>query len=88
MARVNGSLDHAMSGTWLVNYYDSASNDTLLSTQLGVTAKAASSSFGLNTLTLSNPTAGGVITATAAWTDGQNHAVVFTFTARKIGSYT
>lgn len=86
-ARLNGSLDHAMSGTWLVNLNDAA-NDILLSSQLGSTAKSASSAFGLDTLTLSNPTAAGVITATAAWTDGQSHTVAFSFTAKKIASYT
>lgn len=86
VAKLNGSRDHQMVGTWLVTY-DDQTNDTLLATQVGATAKATGSSFGLSTLTLSNPTSGGVLTATAAWTDAANHAVIFRFAAQRIALF-
>lgn len=85
VARVNGSLDHSMTGVWLVMWSDQT-NDVLLSTQLGATAKATGSSFSLGTLTLSNPTSAGVLTATATWGDGANHAVTWTITARHLAA--
>lgn len=80
--RLNGAPDHMMTGLFLVQYYDAGANDTLLSTQLGATSKAAASGFGLNTLTLSNPTSGGVVTATATWTSGGTYAAYFELAAR------
>jgi hypothetical protein len=85
-AKVQGSLDQMMTGTFLVNFYDGI-NDTLLSTQLGSTAKSSGASFGLNTLALSNPTSGGVVTTTATWTDGQNHPVIYVYSARLLSAY-
>lgn len=83
VALVNGSRDHMLTGQWRV-VYENQTNDTLLSTAIGAIAKSTGSTFTLDTLTLSNPDAAGVVTATASWGDGVNYAVIFKFTARMV----
>jgi hypothetical protein len=83
-AKLNGSLDHMMTGAWLTQFYDAATNDSLLSTQIGATSKSAGSVFGLTALTLSAPASGGVLTATATWTNGTSYVITWTFRARRL----
>lgn len=81
VAKLNGSTDHMMTARFSVTYCN-VTNDTLLTEQRGTTSKSTGSGFGLDTLTLSAPTSDGVLTATAAWTNGENKSVIWDIRAR------
>lgn len=83
VAKLNGSLDHMMFGTWLVGFQDST-NDSLGSDLLGTVKKASGSSFGLTTLAATGPTAAGVVTITATWTNGNSYSIVWDFSCRTL----
>lgn len=85
-AKVTGSKDHMMSSSYLAYFYH-ATNDTLDTDQIGGLHKSAGSSFGLSSLSTSGPSTTGVLTYSAAWTDGASHAVTWAFTARKVQSF-
>lgn len=85
-AKLNGSADHAMSGVWLVFYADET-NDTLSTQALGAVVKSAGSTFGLGTLTASNPSSAGVVTLAATWTDGLSHTAIWTGRARLLAPF-
>lgn len=68
-------------------YYYVATNNTLVTEQVGTGHYSTGSSFGVNGLTLSNPTAGGVLTGSVTWTDGNSHAVIWSFTGRRISNF-
>lgn len=83
-ARIQGAQQHMMSATWIVAYCDASSNDTVLTTAIGVVSKSPGSTFGLSDLTCSNPASDGQLTFTASWTDGSNHTVGWSTSARKL----
>lgn len=84
--QLQGSSDHEVAGVWLVHYNTAGSNRMLTSTLLGVVGFSSGSSFGLSTssLTLSNPSTSGVVTATASWANGGSHTAAGLFSARKL----
>lgn len=87
VCKLQGSRDHMMTGLWLVQFYDATSNDTLVATQIGTTSKSASSAFSLTALTLSNPTSGGVLTATATWGNGLSYSASWDVRARQLSTF-
>lgn len=83
-ALIGSVYNNMMTSTWLVNFYDASASDTLLSSQLGATAKSSGSALTLLDLLLSDPTSAGVVTATATWDNGSSNAITWRMDARRL----
>lgn len=85
VAKMQGSLDHAGWGTWLVYYSGDRANDTVVAQLLGTVRFAAGTGF-INGLTVTDPTPAGVMTATATWSTGGSRPGAFDWTMTQLAT--
>ena len=84
-AQINGSRDHSISGTFIVNYANPAFNKILITEQLGAIKKSFGSAFQLGDLTVSDPDESGNLEIVCAWGNGNSYAVRYVISAQKVG---